>query len=95
MGVLIVDDEAELADAIATYLQAFGFEAEYVVDGASALAAFDACPPKMVVLDVNLPIHFYLIFTNSQFFVSFFVKIALHHYFFCAIYRIFYKPVKF
>lgn len=55
MGVLIVDDEAELADAIATYLQAFGFEAEYVVDGASALAAFDARPPKLVVLDVNLP----------------------------------------
>jgi DNA-binding response regulator regX3 len=55
MGVLIVDDEAELADAIATYLKAFGFDAEYVVDGASALAAFDACPPKLVVLDVNLP----------------------------------------
>lgn len=55
MGVLIVDDEAELADAIATYLQAFGLEAEYVVDGASALAAFDARPPKLVVLDVNLP----------------------------------------
>ena len=45
MGVLIVDDEAELADAIATYLQAFGLEAECVVDGASALAAFDARPP--------------------------------------------------
>ena len=55
MGVLIVDDETELADAIATYLQAFGLEAEYVVDGASALAAFDARPPKLVVLDVNLP----------------------------------------
>ena len=26
-----------------------------VVDGASALAAFDARPPKLVVLDVNLP----------------------------------------
>ncbi len=55
MGVLIVDDEAELADAIATYLRAFGLEAEYVVDGASALAVFEARPPELVVLDVNLP----------------------------------------
>lgn len=55
MDVLIVDDEAELADAIATYLRVFGLEADYVVDGSSALAAFEEYQPRLVVLDVNLP----------------------------------------
>ena len=53
--VLVVDDEANIAELIATALRYEGFEVQTVADGASALAAVRDLAPDLVVLDVMLP----------------------------------------
>lgn len=53
--VLVVDDEAELANAVAEYLGLSGIPAVAVVDAHQALPVFDATQPELVLLDVNMP----------------------------------------
>ena len=53
--VLVVDDEPMVRDVLSRYLERGGFEVEAVADGESALAAFEAVPPDLVLLDLMLP----------------------------------------
>jgi two-component system OmpR family response regulator len=53
--ILVVDDEAIIAELIATALRYEGFDVRLAADGASALAAVRDLAPDLVVLDVMLP----------------------------------------
>lgn len=53
--VLIVEDHADVAATITRYLGGFEFEPVHAADGSEALAAFEAEPPDIVVLDLGLP----------------------------------------
>src|SRR6266852_5466509 len=53
--VLVVDDEANIAELVATALRYEGFEVRTAANGASALAAVRDLAPDLVVLDVMLP----------------------------------------
>ncbi|MBE7190953.1 MAG: response regulator transcription factor [Gordonia polyisoprenivorans] len=52
---MIVEDEAALADIIASYLRRDGFEVTVVGDGIAAVAAVRADPPQVIILDLGLP----------------------------------------
>jgi two-component system KDP operon response regulator KdpE len=53
--ILVVDDDAGLARALAINLHAHGYEVETTGNGATALAAAAARRPDLVVLDLGLP----------------------------------------
>ena len=53
--VLVVDDEAAIADLVATALRYEGFETVTAGDGHAALEAVESFRPDLVVLDVMLP----------------------------------------
>jgi two-component system response regulator ResD len=53
--VLVVDDEPIVRDVLARYLSKGGFQVESAEDGEAALAAFEAAPPDLVLLDLMLP----------------------------------------
>ena len=53
--IYIVDDEKEIADLIAVYLQNDGYTVETFGDGASALARIEEQPPALAILDIMLP----------------------------------------
>jgi len=53
--ILVVDDEANIRDLAALYLQKEGFVVEGAVDGEDALARFEASPPDLVILDLMMP----------------------------------------
>lgn len=53
--VLVVDDDATIADSVATRLRAEGIGVAIATDGPTAVAAFKAGRPDLVVLDVMLP----------------------------------------
>lgn len=54
--ILVVEDEADLADALAFALEREGFRTTVAPDGRSALAAIaQTPPPDLVLLDVMLP----------------------------------------
>jgi DNA-binding response OmpR family regulator len=53
--VLVVDDEPIVRDVLSRYLAKGGFAVETAEDGEQALAAFDASPPDLVLLDLMLP----------------------------------------
>ncbi|MHB8510598.1 MAG: response regulator [Actinomycetota bacterium] len=53
--VLVVEDEPALADAIRYGLEREGYVCEVAPDGATALSAFSARPPDMILLDLMLP----------------------------------------
>jgi two-component system response regulator ResD len=53
--VLVVDDDATLAEVVAGYLERAGHLVRHVADGPAALAAVDAKRPDLVVLDLMLP----------------------------------------
>ncbi|MDX6620593.1 MAG: two-component system, OmpR family, response regulator [Gaiellales bacterium] len=53
--VLVVDDEPNIAQLVATALRYEGFEVRTAADGAGALAAVRDLAPDLVVLDVMLP----------------------------------------
>lgn len=54
-SVLIVEDEASLADPLAYLLRKEGFEATVVADRPSALAEFERAGADIVLLDLMLP----------------------------------------
>ncbi|MCS6936529.1 MAG: response regulator transcription factor [Candidatus Bipolaricaulota bacterium] len=53
--ILIVEDEEQLAQAIALYLRNAGFLTEIALDGQTALEAVQKEPPDLIVLDLMLP----------------------------------------
>ena len=53
--VLVVDDEAAIADLVSTTLRYEGFETSTAGDGRAALEAVEAFRPDLIVLDVMLP----------------------------------------
>ena len=53
--ILLVDDEALIADSLAFDLQKAGFEVAVARDARQALDLFQAAQPDLVVLDVRLP----------------------------------------
>ncbi len=53
--VLVVDDDATVAEVVARYLDREGYTVESVGDGALALERAMANPPDLVVLDLMLP----------------------------------------
>jgi DNA-binding response OmpR family regulator len=55
MRVLIVEDDLALADIVAFTMRRAGFEILMVHDGQSALEAWQAESPDLIILDLNLP----------------------------------------
>ncbi len=53
--VLVVDDNADLADSLALLIRWWGHEVSVVYDGPAALAAARAQHPDVVLLDVGMP----------------------------------------
>ena len=53
--VLVVDDEAAIADLVSTTLRYEGFETSTAGDGRAAIEAVEAFRPDLMVLDVMLP----------------------------------------
>jgi two-component system catabolic regulation response regulator CreB len=54
-AILIVEDEAAIADSLAYALRKEGYEPLHVTLGEQALATARATPPALVILDVGLP----------------------------------------
>ena len=55
MSVLVVDDSADLAEAIALVLQSKGYAVRTAMGGAVALALIAEAAPHCVILDVRMP----------------------------------------
>jgi len=53
--VLIVDDNADAAEAMADFLAMVGFEVRFVTQPEEALALVDAFQPDIAILDIGLP----------------------------------------
>jgi two-component system alkaline phosphatase synthesis response regulator PhoP len=53
--ILIVEDDPDIADLVARYLDKAGFTTERAASGREALQAIGARPPELVVLDLMLP----------------------------------------
>jgi CheY-like chemotaxis protein len=53
--VLVVDDEAVIADSLASILNASGYAAMAAYDGLGALETAQLVPPELLVSDVALP----------------------------------------
>jgi DNA-binding response OmpR family regulator len=53
--ILVVEDEAVVAEVVAQYLQREGYAVETAHDGPSAIALLERCDPALVILDVMLP----------------------------------------
>lgn len=54
-SVVIADDDADLAEALAEYLRPYGFAIRIVGDGAALCAALQNQPADLVLLDINMP----------------------------------------
>lgn len=55
LTVLLVDDEADLAEPMAYALRRAGLEVSVVSSGSAALASVAARPPDVLILDRRLP----------------------------------------
>jgi two-component system, OmpR family, response regulator BaeR len=53
--VLVVEDDAKIAQVLLDYLRNEGFDAESVADGKLALQQIEQAPPALVILDLMLP----------------------------------------
>lgn len=53
--VLVVDDNAEAADALGMLLELLGAEVRVTYDGEEALASLPGFRPKIVILDLSMP----------------------------------------
>ncbi len=53
--VLVVEDDAKIAQLLLDYLRKEGFEASDVADGRLALQQIEQAPPALVILDLMLP----------------------------------------
>lgn len=53
--VLVVDDNEDAADSLATLLGVMGYEVRVAYDGPEAIAAADEFQPAVALLDIGLP----------------------------------------
>jgi len=53
--ILIADDDKDILDLVAFKLQQAGFDTVAVSDGEAALAAIEADPPRLAILDIMMP----------------------------------------
>jgi DNA-binding response OmpR family regulator len=53
--ILIVEDDPDIAQLVARYLEKAGFSTELAVSGREALQAISAAAPDLVILDLMLP----------------------------------------
>ena len=53
--ILVVEDEASIADVVARYLRRDGHEVETIGDGAKAMERLQEMNPDLIVLDLMLP----------------------------------------
>lgn len=53
--VLVVEDDAKIAQLLLDYLRSDGFDAESLADGRLALRRIEQSPPAVVILDLMLP----------------------------------------
>lgn len=53
--VLIVEDDAKLAEIFSLTLQTVGFGSEWIADGAAALTRLAKVVPDLILLDLHLP----------------------------------------
>ena len=53
--LLMIEDDARLAAMVGEYLRQSGYGFSHAADGASGLAALQASPPDLVILDLMLP----------------------------------------
>ncbi|MFM0307768.1 response regulator [Paraburkholderia sp. RL17-383-BIF-A] len=53
--LLIADDDPDLVDAYVLFFEAYGYIIQTAMDGASALAAYYAWHPDVVMLDIQMP----------------------------------------
>lgn len=53
--ILVIDDEADLADTCARVLRRAGFECLVAYDSPAALALLESVEPALVLSDINLP----------------------------------------
>lgn len=53
--VLVADDDADIRELVAFKLRGAGYTVNLVGDGQAALDEFEADPPRIVVLDIQMP----------------------------------------
>jgi DNA-binding response OmpR family regulator len=53
--VVVAEDDKDILDLVVFKLTQAGFETVAVSDGAAALAAIEADPPRLAILDVMMP----------------------------------------
>src|SRR5262249_12475934 len=53
--ILVVDDNEDGAESLATLLELLGHQVRTAGDGPAALVAADALPPDVILLDIGLP----------------------------------------
>jgi len=54
--ILVVEDHDAGRELVARYLSAVGFEVQTAVHGKAALEQVDACPPDLILMDLNMPV---------------------------------------
>ena len=54
--ILVVDDEAAIAESLAALLEDAGYRAEAVFNGRQALARMEAEVPRLAVVDLMMPV---------------------------------------
>jgi CheY-like chemotaxis protein len=55
MTVLVVDDQRDAADTVATLLSLMGYEARAAYSGRQALQLFNEMQPRVVLMDLGMP----------------------------------------
>ena len=53
--VLVVDDQPDAADTVATLLSLMGYEAKAAYSGRQALQLFNELQPRVVLMDLGMP----------------------------------------
>ena len=53
--ILVADDDQDTLNLVTYILNHFGYEVVGVSDGSAAIAAIEADPPKLAILDVIMP----------------------------------------
>ena len=56
LTILLVEDDVVISDLLRVYLERDGYEVYHALDGVRALELFEKVQPKLVILDLNLPI---------------------------------------
>lgn len=53
--ILVADDDRDIRDLVTFKLSQAGYDVQAVDDGVAALAAIEANPPRLAILDVMMP----------------------------------------